>query len=235
MKTNNLIDQVEAKLNEMKLNNLVVCQRSVREIFIVQKVHEINYLKDVCNALDFDYDQLVALVHKESVLNQEIFPKYGIKWYTTLLMLYDLPEIYKNLTRFIYFNMFSKICRQVGRILETYVKLKEDKNLCLLGLKRIMDSNETDSWVIIKIEELIIRRILNRQEELATIFNAENQAYLVNAFILSRLIDSTLDVCQNQLLNENSPIYEDMAEISLPKDKISPVSYIIALEFIGTN
>jgi len=117
--------------------------------------------------------------------------------------------------------------------LESFVKSKEDKNLILLGLKRVMTLEGTDQWVLVKIEELIIERLMQRQKEFATIFNADNNAVLVNAFILARYLDIRLEDGEKILKEDPSPIYEDIIDISLPNDLISPISYIIALDLLN--
>jgi len=164
-KFENDMQAVELKLNEMKKKNLCVTQRTVKEILQVQKVHEINYVKDACEMAGVNYDRFTNLYKKEQLLNTILKKKYPYKWYSTLIFFFDLPEIYQNLARFIYFNIFTKICNQVARILETYVKCKEDKGLFLLGLKRIYESGEQEKWVMVKIEELMIERMMNRQKE----------------------------------------------------------------------
>jgi len=232
-RSENEFDLLEQKLNEMKKKNLVVCQRSVREIIAVQKVHEMNYLRDACQELKFDYDHIIGLYQKELILKGPLAQKYGFSWLNQFLSLFDLPDIYQNLGRFIYFSIFAKNCRQIARILETYVKTKEDKGLFLVGIKRILDIKEQEEWVPVKIEELMIERLKNRQAELSTIFNAENNAFLVNAFIVARLFDLPLNTAIEQLTTDRTTIYGDDLDLPLPKDTISPISYIIALDIVN--
>lgn len=232
-RTENEFDLLEQKMNVMKKKNLVVCERSIREIIATQKVHEMNYLREACQELKIDYDHILNLYQKEMLLKGPLAQKYGFSWLNQFLYLFDLPDIYQNLGRFIYFSIFAKNCRQIARILETFIKTKEDKGLYLLGIKRILDIKEVEEWVPIKIEELMIERLKIRQNELTTIFNAENNAFLVNAFIVARLFDIPLNIATDQLKKERCTIYGDDIDLPLPQDTVSPVSYIIALDIVN--
>ena len=224
--------RVEAKLNEMKKRNLCVTERSVYEILATQKPHELGYLKDACQMAQVKYEDLLNLYLRQKSLELILSKKYPLKWLSGYILLFDLEDIFQNLAKHIYFTFFSKICRQIARILETYSKLKDDRSLILLGLKRIFDAAGQEEWVNVKIEELIIDRIRSRQRELAIIFNAENQSFLVNAFILARLFDTTLSSGLEILKNEPSAVFEDIVDLSLPHELISPVSYVIGYDIL---
>jgi hypothetical protein len=222
--------KVEEQLNEMKRKNLCVTESSVEEILINQKGHEIGYVKEACEACNIDFKDLQELFGKKQIIELVLKKKYNFERYSGFIMLHELSEIYEQLCRFIYFHFFSKICRQIARILETYVKSKEDKGLILLGLRRIFSANENEKWIEVKIEELILERIMNRQRELATIFDAKNQSFLVNSFIFARLMDLSIDSSNSILKNDPSPFYEEFIDLNLPQDFISPVSYVFAFD-----
>jgi hypothetical protein len=90
-----------------------------------------------------------------------------------------------------------------------------------------------NDWVKIKIEELLIKRLMRRQSELAAVFNAENNPFYVNGYMLARLTDSNLDMVINELKNEPSICYKGVSELPLPSNIISPVSYPLAFEVLS--
>ena len=79
---------------------------------------------------------------------------------------------------------------------------------------------------------MIIKRLNKRQEELVTVFNANNQPFLVNGFILARLMETSLKEAISELKNTPSPVYEDIAQLKLKSDLISPISYCIGYDII---
>jgi len=141
-------------------------------------------------------------------------------------------EIINNLAKNFFYYIFSKILRQISRIIESYLKVTNDKALILLALKKIYGTTESEEWVRIKLEELIINRVKKRQKELVIVFNANNQPFLVNGFILARLIDLPLNKGISELRDEISPIYEDVKPLKLNEELISPISYCIAYDLI---
>ena len=111
-----------------------------------------------------------------------------------------------------------------------FLKVTNDKAIYLLALQKMFGTTESEEWVRIKLEELIIQRLIKRQEELVVVFNAMNQPFLVNGFIYARLTDISLKEGMEELREEVSPLYEDVAPLKLMPDLISPISYCIAYE-----
>lgn len=143
-----------------------------------------------------------------------------------------MKKIIDNIVKEIFFYIISKILRQLSRILELYLKVINDKGLTLLALKKMYDTTDSEEWVWIKLEELLIERLIKRQKELVIVFNATNQPFLVNGFILARLKDISLKEGILELKNEKSQIYEGIAPLKLKTDVISPISYCIAYDLI---
>ena len=56
--------------------------------------------------------------------------------------------------------------------------------------------------------------------------------YLVNGFILARLCDKSLKDAMETFGTEDSPVYADFASQILPKDSLSPVSYVLAYDIL---
>ncbi|MHA1745788.1 MAG: hypothetical protein ACTSWW_07300 [Promethearchaeota archaeon] len=224
--------KAEKALNILKTQKMVTITRSVKEILQNRIPEEIQILKSVCQKNNIDYPRLVTTFQKKQLVRLIIHKKYPLKGPASCYsMVFDLPEILENLSRNIYFMFFQKICRQIARILETYVELSNDKRLFLPGIKITSDPLQ-EEWVSVKIEELIIQRLMHRQKELAMVFNAENDAYLVNSFILARLMEIDMQSALEIFQNEPSPVYEKYAELVLPPDLISPVSYVISYDLL---
>jgi len=171
-------------------------------------------------------------IRKKSVIDRVFINELKLKNYSHILFLLEFDDIINEITKDIFFYVMSKILRQLSRIIESYFKVSNDKSLFLLALKKIFETTDSEEWVKIKLEELIIQRILNRQEELVTIFNATNQPFLVNGFILGRLMNISLKDGIQELKDKNSLIYKDIAPLKLKSDLISPVSYCIGYDII---
>jgi len=169
---------------------------------------------------------------KKSVVDKVFIDELKLKNYSHILFLLEFDDIINKITKDIFFYILSKILRQLSRIIESYFKVSNDKSLFLLALKKIFETTKSEEWVKIKLEELIIERILKRQEELVIIFNAINQPFLVNGFILGRLMNISLKEGIQELRDKNSLIYKDIASLKLKSDLISPISYCIGYDII---
>jgi hypothetical protein len=231
-KSSNILTTIQDKLNSMKKAQIITGEHNLEEMFAARKPEELEWIKQACHESKIEFDDVQKLYQKKMIIKLTFGKKYPVRWLNGYIMLNEIAEIYQNLGHFLYYQIMARICRQTARIMESFEKLKEDKNLYLLGLKRILDSGETDRWVLIKIEELMIERLMKRQEELAIVFNAENLPFLVNAFIWARLNDLTTQECITMLTKDPSPIYEGIGEYPLPADMVSPVSYIIAFDLL---
>jgi len=155
-----------------------------------------------------------------------------LKSCSRILLVLDFEEIINEIVKDIFFYILSKILRQLSRIIELYSKVSNDRSLYLLAIKKIVGTTESEEWVRIKLEELIIERIKKRQEELVVVLNASNQPFLVNGFILARLIESSLKEGILQLKNNDSEIYKDIIPLKLKPDLISPISYCVGFDII---
>ena len=169
---------------------------------------------------------------KKQVIDKVFLSELKIKNYSQLLFILDFEDIINEIVKDIFFYILSKILRQLSRIIELYSKVSNDRSLYLLALKKIVGTTDSEEWVRIKLEELIIERIKRRQEELVVVLNASNQPFLVNGFILARLIEISLKEGISQLKNNDSEIYEDITSLKLKHDLISPISYCIGFDII---
>ncbi len=232
-KKENELQKVEDKLNELKNRGKFNSELSGQEIVLNPTPEGVKNVELACQMANVDFENYKQLCKKKQIITDIIQKKYPLKGpYSCYSMVYELPEIYQNLSRQVYYKYIEKVCRHIARVLETYIKTKEDKGIYLMGLRRIFTTTEEEEWVVVNIEELIIQRLMDRQNELSIIFNAETDAYLVNSFILSRLLDCNLKSAMNMLKNEPSSIYRDVVDLTLPKEMISPKSYIIAYDIL---
>ncbi|MFX1420136.1 MAG: hypothetical protein ACFE9N_14560 [Promethearchaeota archaeon] len=171
-------------------------------------------------------------IRKKQAIDKVFFDDLKLINYSQLLLILEFEDIINELAKDIFFYILSKILRQLSRIIELYDKVSNDRSLFLLALKKMDGLTDSEEWIKVKLEELIIKRLNSRQEELVIVLNANNQPFLVNGFILARLMETALKEAMNELKNSDSPIYEDIAELKLKSDIISPISYCIGYDII---
>ncbi|MFX1280619.1 MAG: hypothetical protein ACFFA3_14680 [Promethearchaeota archaeon] len=169
---------------------------------------------------------------KKQVIDKVFLTDLNLKNYSHILFILDFEDIINKIVKDIFFYILSKILRQLSRVIELYSKVSNDRSLLLLALKKIDSTTESEEWVKIKLEELIIKRLNKRQEELVIVLNAANQPFLVNGFILARLIEISLKEGIYLLKEDNSMVYADIASLKLKPDLISPISYCIGYDIV---
>ncbi|MFX1389658.1 MAG: hypothetical protein ACFE9Z_06295 [Promethearchaeota archaeon] len=177
-------------------------------------------------------NELIEYIRKKQVVDKVFLEDLKIKSYSHLLFILEFEDIISEISKDIFFYILSKILRQLSRIIEVYLKVSNDRSLYLLSLKKMDGTTDSEEWVNVKLEELMIKRINKRQEELVIVFNAHNQPFLVNGFILARLLETSLNEAVFDLKNNVSPIYEGIAQLKLKSDIISPISYCIGYDLV---
>jgi len=182
--------------------------------------------------LGFTINDLREFVRKKQIVEKVFFHDLNLSNYSQIILLLNFDEFFTNLVKDIYLHILSKILRQYSRIIELFDKVTNDKGLYLLALTKIEGTLESEEWVNIKFEELIINRIMKRQEELVIVFNASNQVFLVNGFILSLLLNKSLKESILELKTQPSHIFGDVSPSPLKADIISPVSYCLAYDLV---
>ena len=176
--------------------------------------------------------ELQNFIRKKELIDKVFLEDLKLRDYSQILLLLNFEDILDKLVKEIFFYVFSKIFRPLGRIIELYSKVSNNKALFLLALKKMQGTTDSEEWVFIKLEELLINRIIKMQEELVVILNSRNQPFLINGFIYARLTDSALKESITKLKDESSPIYKNIMPIKLDSDWISPVSYCLAFDLI---
>lgn len=169
---------------------------------------------------------------KKQVIDKVFLEDLKLKNYAHILFVLDFEDIMDRLVKDIFFYLLSKILRQLSRIIELYLKISNDKTLFLLALRKIFGTTDSEEWVKVKLEELIIEKLNKRQEELVIVFNAANQPFLVNGFILARLIGIPLKEGILELSEKPSQVYSGISPLKLKSDLISPISYCIGYDII---
>jgi len=182
--------------------------------------------------LGFTINDLREFVRKKQIIDKVFFHELNLSNYSQIILILNFNEFLNNIVKDIYLHILSKILRQYCRIIELYDKVTNDKGLFLLALTKIEGTLESEEWVNIKFEELIINRLMKRQEELVIVLNAKNQVFLVNGFILSLLQNRSLKESMSELKTQPSNIFSDVASLSLKADLVSPVSYCIAYDLV---
>ncbi|MFX0041404.1 MAG: hypothetical protein ACFE8L_00700 [Candidatus Hodarchaeota archaeon] len=169
---------------------------------------------------------------KKQVIDKIFLKELGLKNYAHILFVLEFEDIMDKLVKDIFFYILSKILRQLSRIIELYLKISNDKTLFLLALRKIFGTTDSEEWVKVKLEELVIEKLNKRQEELVIVFNADNQPFLVNGFILARLMGIPLRQGIMELREKNSYVYFGISQLKLKPDLISPISYCIGYDLI---
>jgi len=225
------------KLNFPELNAVVEDCEDLTEFDIVtilnqDKADLTDFWKTIEERSGRPMMEFREFVRKKGAIDKIFLQNLGLNSYSQILTVLNFEDIINNIVKDTFYYLFSKILRQLSRIIELYLKVTNDKALFLVALKKMYGTTETEKWVWIKLEELLIERLINRQKELVVVFNAANQPFLVNGFMYARLTDTTLNDGMKEMRDEVSPIYEDVAPLSLKSDIISSVSYCIAYDLI---
>jgi hypothetical protein len=177
-------------------------------------------------------NDLREFVRKKQIIDKIFLHELNLNNYDQIIILVEFEEILNRLVKEIFLFILTKILRQYSRIIEIYDKITNDKGLFLLALRNMDAPLESEEWIKVKFEELIIKRIMSRQEELSIVLNAHNQVFLVNGFILALLLNRSLKSSILTLKNEPSKIYSNLKPVVLKADMISPISYCIAYDLL---
>jgi len=226
-----------SKLNFQYIREIVDQSDKISEFDLINIINkDLNKYPDLLRVLEektgTSINKLRVYIGKKQVIDKVFLNELKLINYSHILFILEFEDIINQLAKDIFFYILSKILRQLSRIIELYFKVSNDRSLFLLALKKIYGTTDSEEWVKIKLEELIIQRLNKRQEELVIVFNADNQPFLVNGFILGRLMEISLKNAISELKNKESPIYEGIAPLKLKAELISPISYSIGYDII---
>ncbi len=239
--TNNPIAVVQKELEECKQKKIkeghspaAIYAINLQTILEPASTAEKDMAEWVFRNTKISQEDLHKFLKKAQIIKEKFLPSSSIANIDELILCLSKDEILENLAKDVYFSLIGDVCRQLGRVLEMYLKIKDDKSKYLMALKRIFETETiaTEDWVAVKLEEIIIERLIKRQKELQSILGAFHDPYLVNGFILARLVDKSLKDSIQIFEKENSPIYGDAAAAKLPKEFLSPVSYVLGYDVL---
>lgn len=226
-------DEIIYILNKYGVNNILHLSNLDYEVSEEVKRNLIRYnIKKLDIVALNDQKSNQGFSKKKQIIDKVFLNELKLQNYSHILFILDFEDILGKIVKDIFFYLLSKILRQLSRIIELYSKVSNDRSLLLLALKKIDGTMDSEEWVRIKLEELIIKRLNRRQEELVVVLNAPNQPFLVNGFILARLTENSLKEGIFQLKNNNSMVYENIASLTLKSDLISPISYCIGYDIV---
>jgi len=239
-KNKNLINLAKKTLCNLKfpfLENIITKFGNFTEFSLIKILYrndvELEELWTILEEkLNFSINDLREFVRKKQIIDKIFFQDLGLSNYSQIILLNDFDKILNNLVKDLFYFLLSKILRQLSRVIELYGMVSNDKALFTSALKRTGKTIDIEDWAQIKLEELSIERLIKRQKELVVVFNANNQVFLVNGFILSRLTNTSLEESIFELKNEDSYIYKEILHLKLKADLISPISYCIAYDLI---
>lgn len=230
----NPLSLAKKELNKFKYSTIAQTNSGLNLKVLLEKERDNyeNIWDTIEERIDYSYFELKDLMRKKEIIERIFFDELNLTNYSEILFMLKFEKVLSDLVKDIFFQFLSKILRQLGRVIESYLRISNEKALYLLALKKIRGTTASEDWVRIKIEELVIKRIIKRQKELVDIFDAENKAFLINGFILARLTETSLKNAKEKLKNESSPIYEGIKDLKLRKELISPISYCLGFDLI---
>jgi len=194
---------------------------------------EYNELWDILeDKTEININDLREFVRKKQTVDKIFFQGLNLSNYSQILLLLNYDEIISNIVTDLFYNLLSKILRQLSRIIELYGIISNDKAIYSRALMAVTENKGFEDWVQVKLEELSIERTMKRQKELVVVLNAVNQVFLINGFILSRLKTKSLKESMLELKNQESFVYKGISPLKLKEDLVSPVSYCIAYDLI---
>lgn len=173
--------------------------------------------------------ELRDLLEKEKKIKQEILEPYQISNIENISMVISSLPILQDLEKEIFYHMLKSILIHVSRLIEQYEKLRKDKQTFLLALKKIPELDESENWIQVKLEDLIIKKIMARQNEFQDLFRF-NDAHLINGFLWARLSNTSFKNASDILTQTPSPIYYGLKNIALEYTNIPPVSFASAYD-----
>jgi len=185
---------------------------------------EYNELWDILeDKTEINVNDLREFVRKKQTVDKIFFQGLNLSNYSQILLLLNYDEIINNIVTDLFYNLLSKILRQLSRIIELYGIISNDKAIYSRALMVVTENKGFEDWVQVKLEELSIERTMKRQKELVVVFNAVNQVFLINGFILSRLKIKSLKESMSELRNQESFVYKGISPLKLKADLVSPV------------
>ncbi|MHA1379370.1 MAG: hypothetical protein ACTSRG_13400 [Candidatus Helarchaeota archaeon] len=186
-------------------------------------------LAEICKVVKTSPEALIELIEKEKTLKEKVLKDSDIQDLEQIRLSLKMDEILKDISRDILYSILTNFLCSISRILELFEKIKKDKEIFLIAINRTLETKSSEEWVKVKIEELIIDKIMDRQREIQD-FIENIDPLFINGLIWARLNDKTIINAQQELKNTESPIYDDISSLPLSFTNIPPVSYASAFD-----
>ncbi|NVM04421.1 MAG: hypothetical protein HWN67_19010 [Candidatus Helarchaeota archaeon] len=185
-------------------------------------------LDEICKRVKISPESLKSLIEKNKMLKQ-IIKDTDIRDIEQIRLSLKMDNILKEISRDIFYTLITNFLRSISRVVEQYQKIKKDKEIFLIALNRIFDLKSSENWIKVKVEDLIIKKIMDRQKEILDLVENKDP-FFINGFIWARLSDKTIKKALEELKQTNSPVYEYVKPLPLSFDNIPPISYATAYD-----
>lgn len=201
---------------------------TLEDIFTTQIPITEKILTEICKIIKLSQDSLNSLILKEKILKQ-IIEQYNNIDIEQIRLSLKKDKIIREISRDILYSIMTNFLSSTSRIIEQYEKIKKDKEIFLIALKRIFALKRSEEWIKIKMEDLIINKIMERQKEVCDLVEKVDP-FFINGFIWARLSNKTIKKALEELKENNSPIYKDVSPLPLSFYNIPPISYATAFD-----
>ncbi|MHA1144106.1 MAG: hypothetical protein ACTSRW_05155 [Candidatus Helarchaeota archaeon] len=187
------------------------------------------FSREFLSEITLSLRDLQDLLEKEKILKNEILIPFQVVNVDNLRLALSSIPILTNLEKEIFYHVLKNILRHISRLIEQYEKLKKDKEIFLLALKKIPQLTESENWIQVKLEDLIIKKIMARQKEFHDLFRFNN-SHLINGFLWARLSNSSFQDASKIIKETPSPVYHGLYQFPLTYEEIPPVSFASAYD-----
>jgi len=171
------------------------------------------------------------LLEFENQLNKEILIPYEIEGVSQLRLILNLQAVLSVIEKDLFYSNFRNFLLFFSRIIELYQKIKKDKEIFLMAFKRISDLKSGEKWIQVKLEDLIIEKIMKRQAEIQELSLKYDPLY-INSLIFARLTNESFDKAKKDLTTTKSPIFRGVLPIPIKYDNLPPISYATAYDLL---
>ncbi|NHI91805.1 MAG: hypothetical protein EAX96_04830 [Candidatus Lokiarchaeota archaeon] len=175
--------------------------------------------------------RIKELLEIEKQLNSEILIPYELEGVNQLRLILNLQSILTEIEKELFYSNFKNFLLFYSRIVELYQKIKKDKEIFLMAFKRISDLKSTEKWIEVKLEDLIIEKIMKRQSEIQELSLKYDPLY-INCLIYARLANESFDKSKKDLTTTKSPIYTGILPIPIKYENLPPISYATAYDIL---
>ncbi|MHA1300590.1 MAG: hypothetical protein ACTSO9_14325, partial [Candidatus Helarchaeota archaeon] len=224
--------QARKTLESLKSEGIVPAQFfdfTLEDFFIDKAQINKKIIAEITKRVKISSEALYELIQREKIFNEKIMKNASVKDIDQIRLSLKMDSMLKDISKDVFYSIFSNFLRSSSRIIELYEKIKKDKEIILIAINRILQTKESEEWIKVKIEDLIIEKIMDRQKEIQDLIEKKDPLF-INGFIWARYNDKTIKKAINELKSDASPIYEGISPLPLSFDNIPPISYATAYD-----